>query len=148
MVPESLNEDLYFNLDRATLLMRRHVLDAIGLHHVSPEQWDILRLIDLHEGISQQDLSLLTLKDKGNISRIIARMSKSGWIQKLPKESGRGFKIVLSSEGRRIRNQLPAIVSKQVNKLLQPLPKTERGELLYTLKKLRILLGDEDVLSD
>ena len=29
LVPDALNEDLFFNLDRATLLMRRQVLDVV-----------------------------------------------------------------------------------------------------------------------
>ena len=147
MVPEKLNEDLFFNLDRATLLMRRHVLDVIGFHQVSPEQWEILQLVDNQDGISQRELSQLTLKDKGNVSRILSRMIKNGWIYRSPKENSRGFLIALTTEGRAIKNSLPSLVEKQVNRILGPLPKEEQSELLYTLKKLRILLGDEDVVS-
>ncbi|SME96410.1 MarR family winged helix-turn-helix transcriptional regulator [Pseudobacteriovorax antillogorgiicola] len=147
MVPDTLNEDLFFNLDRATLLMRRHVLDAIGFHQVSPEQWEILQLIDNQSGISQSKLSQLTLKDKGNVSRILTRMLKNGWVHREPHRSGRGFLVCLTNEGRRIKNRLPFLVEQQVKRLLGPLPKEEQSEMLYCLKKLRILLGDEDVVA-
>ena len=147
LVPEMLNEDLFFNLDRATLLMRRHVLDVIAFHKVSPEQWEILQLIDSESGVSQRELTQLTLKDKGNVSRILGRMINNGWVQRVPRNGGRGFQISLTTEGRAMRRQLPDLVDTQVRKLLGPLPKAERSELLYALKKLRILLGDEDVLS-
>ncbi|NRA68431.1 MAG: MarR family transcriptional regulator [Pseudobacteriovorax sp.] len=147
MVPENLNEDLFYNLDRATLLMRRHVIDVIGFHQVSPEQWEILQLIDVPEGITQRHLTSLTLKDKGNLSRILARMEKAEWIRRTQLPTGRGFSIQLTSKGKKIRERLPDMVTKQVERLLEPLPTDERTEILYCLKKLRILLGDDDVVT-
>lgn len=146
LVPDALNEDLFFNLDRATLLMRRQVLDVVTYHQVSPEQWEILQLIDNLEGVRQQTLCNLTLKDKGNVSRILARMLRSGWIHRAPRKNGRGFVVSLTSEGRQIKQRLPDLVGRQINRLLDPLSKDEQTELLYALKKLRILLGDSDVV--
>ncbi len=145
VVPDALNEDLFFNLDRATLLMRRLVLDVIGYHQVSPEQWEVLQLIDQQHGISQRDLSELTLKDKGNISRILTRMIRNGWLRRTPHATGRGFIISLTSKGRQIRSQLPDLVERKVSRILGPLPREERSEMICCLKKLRVLLGDDDV---
>ena len=144
MIPESLNDNLFFNLDRASLLMRRRLLDSLGTHQVSPEQWEILQFIDNQEGTPQNKLTDLTMKDKGNISRTIARMVRNGWICRQLVKS-RGVQLRLTSEGRQIKNSLPSLMSHQVRRILAPLEKEERGELIYTLKKLRILLGDDAI---
>ncbi|MFW7381095.1 MAG: MarR family winged helix-turn-helix transcriptional regulator [Oligoflexus sp.] len=146
MVPETLNEDLFFNLDRANLLMRRHLLDVFGGHQISPEQWEIFQFVDNQDGVSQAKLTNMTMKDKGNISRILARMIRNGWLCRVP-EKPRGFVIRLTAKGREIKNYLPNLMERQVSRILEPLGKDERSELLYCLKKLRILLGDDDVVS-
>jgi DNA-binding MarR family transcriptional regulator len=125
--------------------MRRHLLDIFGNHEISPEQWEIFQFVDNQQGISQAKLTNLTLKDKGNISRIVSRMIRNGWLCRLP-EKPRGFVIRLTPKGREIKNFLPNLMERQVGRILKPLGKDERSELLYCLKKLRILLGDDDVV--
>lgn len=148
MIPENLNDDLYFNLDRAALLMRRQVLDVLGDYEVSPEQWEILQFLEDDIGISQSRLTALTLKDKGNVSRIISRMVRDGWVEKkLDTQDHRSVALFLTPKGVVIRDRLPPLLNRQTDQLLIPLEKEERGELVYCLKKLRILLGDNNVVD-
>lgn len=144
LIPEALNEDLYFNLDRANLLMRRRILDILGIHHVSPEQWEIFQFINNQDGISQSKLSDLTMKDKGNISRTIARMVRNGWLCRVA-EKPRGVTLKLTEQGRQVKSSLPNVMSGHISRLLEPLPREERTEMLYCLKKLRVLLGDDGI---
>lgn len=149
MIPEILNEDLYFNLDRATLLMRRQVLDVLGDFEVSPEQWEILQFLEDDIGMSQSQLTVLTLKDKGNVSRIIGRMVRDGWVKReADTKDSRSVSLFLTEKGVKVRDRLPALLRQQTSQLLLPLGKEERSEMLYCLKKLRILLGDNNVVGD
>jgi DNA-binding MarR family transcriptional regulator len=146
LIPEALNDDLYFNLDRSCLMLRRYILDALAPHNVSPEQWEVLQYVDNHEGISQAKLTSISLKDKGNISRIVARMIRYGWVRRNP-EKPRGLVIRLTSQGRIIKDGLPGVIESHTKKIFKHLSKDEQQELVHNLKKLRILLGDDDVLS-
>ena len=78
----NINENLYFSLDRAALLLRRNVYDVLSEHDLSPEQWEIFQYIELHGGVTQRDLTERTMRNKGNLSRTLARMEKQGWILK------------------------------------------------------------------
>lgn len=146
MIPDSLNDDLYFNLDRVLLLMRRNILDALCAQQVSPEQWEILQYIDNHEGISQVKLTSLSLKDKGNISRIISRMIKHGWLHRSP-EKPKGFVIRLTTLGRQVKDSLPQMRNRHLMRILRHLSKHEHTDLIYNLKKLRIMLGDDAAVA-
>ncbi len=124
--------------------MRRRILDILGIHHVSPEQWEIFQLINHQDGISQSKLSDLTMKDKGNISRTIARMVRKGWLCRVA-EKPRGVTLRLTDQGRQVKGSLPKLLSRHIGRLLEPLPREEQTEMLYCLKKLRILLGDDGI---
>ena len=148
MIPEALNDDLYFNLDRASLLMRRQVLEVLGEYEVSPEQWEILQYLEEQSGINQSRLTLVTLKDKGNVSRIIARMVRDGWVERRTGQSdNRSVALFLTNKGVKIRERLPALLRKRTESLLMPFATEERAELLGSLKKLRVLLGDKSVME-
>jgi DNA-binding MarR family transcriptional regulator len=148
MIPGSLNNDLYFNLDRASLLMRRQVLEVLNEYEVSPEQWEILQYLDEQNGISQSKLTRVTLKDKGNVSRIVARMVRDGWVERRSSSvDSRTVLLFLTPKGAKIRDRVPAQLHRQTDTLLIPLDNNERGELLQTLKKLRVLLGDNNVVD-
>lgn len=146
MIPDSLNDDLYFNLDRVLLLMRRNILDALCAQQVSPEQWEILQYIDNHKGISQVRLTNLSLKDKGNISRIICRMIKHGWVHRSP-DKPKGFTIRLTTLGRQVKDSLPQVRSQHLMRTLRHLSKNEQTDLIYNLKKLRIMMGDDAAVT-
>jgi DNA-binding MarR family transcriptional regulator len=146
LIPDSLNDDLYFNLDRVLLLMRRNILDALYAQQVSPEQWEILQYIDNHEGISQAKLTNLSLKDKGNISRIISRMIRHGWIHRST-EKPKGFIIRLTTLGRQVKDSLPQMRNQHLTRTLRHLSKNEQTDLIYNLKKLRIMMGDDAAVT-
>ena len=88
-----------------------------------------------------------TLKDKGNVSRIIHRMVRDGWVELRQSKNGRAVELFLTKRGRKIRSQLPPLVRQEIGALLKPLSESEQADIFYALKKLRILLGDEDVVS-
>ena len=148
MIPEALNDDLYFNLDRASLLMRRQVLEVLGEYEVSPEQWEILQYLEEQNGINQSRLTLVTLKDKGNVSRIIARMVRDGWVERRTGQSdNRSVALYLTNKGTKIRDRLPTLLRKRTESILMPFAAEERSELLSALKKLRLVLGDKSVME-
>ncbi|MBF0443489.1 MAG: MarR family transcriptional regulator [Oligoflexales bacterium] len=148
MIPETLNDDLYFNLDRASLLMRRQLLNVLGEFNVSPEQWEILLFLESDIGISQSQLTAYTLKDKGNVSRIISRMVRDGWVERRSSDKdNRCVLLFLTQKGAKMRDDLIPMLAKQRNQMLVPLGSDEKGEMLFCLKKLRILLGDNSVVD-
>ena len=148
VIPEALNDDLYFNLDRASLLMRRQVLEVLGEYEVSPEQWEILQYLEEQNGINQSRLTLVTLKDKGNVSRIIARMVRDGWVERRTGQSdNRSVALYLTNKGTKIRDRLPTLLRKRTESILMPFAAEERSELLSALKKLRLVLGDKSVME-
>ena len=146
-VPAALKEDLWFNRDRAALLLRREILDVMEEFRVSPEQWEILSVIGGQEEIHQAALGSLTLRDKGNVSRMVSRLERDKWLHRRAGASGGGrIQLHLTKRGKEVSRALPARIQERVEELLQPLSADERVELLHCIKKLRILLGDKDVI--
>jgi DNA-binding MarR family transcriptional regulator len=91
---------IYQRIDHATAdLMRRWDL--------SVAQFDVLNMLGLHEGITQQELADRLLVTKGNISQLIARMERRGLIRRC--QEGRAMRLHLTEAGRHLRaTVLPA----------------------------------------
>lgn len=148
MIPDILNDDLYFNLDRASLLMRRQLLHILNTYQLSPEQWEILLFLEDDIGFTQTQLTMFTLKDKGNVSRIISRMIRDQWVQRRSSEKDpRGLLLYLTPKGAHVRDDIIPRLNQQRSEIFLPLETTEKNEMLHSLKKLRILLGDESVVD-
>ena len=140
----NVNENLYFNLDRAALLLRRYVYDVLSEHDLSPEQWEIFQYIDLHAGVTQRELTDRTMRNKGNLSRTLARMEKQGWILKsIHSENKRGYKITLTASGKLLKKHMPELIEKQMLKVLAGLDKGDKSSLIEVLGSLRSVLGDD-----
>lgn len=138
------NENLYFSLDRAALLLRRYVYDVLSEHELSPEQWEIFQYIDFHGGVTQRELTDKTMRNKGNLSRTLARMEKQGWISKVAHpENKRGFIICLTGQGKLMKKHIPQIIEKQMLKVLGSFDKKEKSDLISVLGSLRSVLGDD-----
>ncbi len=85
---------IYQRIDHATAdLMRRWDL--------SVAQFDVLNMLGLHEGITQQELADRLLVTKGNISQLIARMERRGLIRRC--QEGRAMRLHLTEAGGHLR---------------------------------------------
>jgi len=130
-------EDLYFNLSHATVLLKRRVLEAFSEYGVSPEWWDILQHMDGRSGTTQRELIKLTLKDKANISRILARMMRDGWVERRMWDNRSGA-YFLSTKGANVCERLPGVLRNLTNDCLASFKPEERNELLSALKRLQV----------
>ena len=125
------NTNLYYNMERVMFLFRRPLIKIAKDHFVTLEQWYLLLFLDDFNGTSQLELGNQTSKDKGNISRMLSRLVEYGLIKR-EKGDDRKSLIYLTKEGLKLKNKLTPILDENALK----------DDILYHLKKLRSILGD------
>ena len=138
-----LNNNLGYNLYRAYLLFHRELIRALKGYGVTPEQWQVLIILWNHGSVTPTQISRVTLQDLPTISRMLVRMERNGWINRLQnEEDGRSFHVVLTEKGRKSKNEMIIQLDNHFANFLKTVPKAVHDEIRNELQKLRSLLGD------
>jgi DNA-binding MarR family transcriptional regulator len=105
--------ELAVDLGRAVAEMRNHInyllQEKITLHapHISFEMVEILACLWKADGVNQQQLAALTVKDKSSITHLVAKLERELLVSRVGDERDRRNKLVyLTPAGRQLRKKL------------------------------------------
>ena len=141
-VPQALDEALGFNLYQVALLFRRDLMRALARHGLTPEQWQILvALEERGEGLRQNEVAALTMKDKHSVSRIVARMEAAGWVKRSSDPvDGRAVMVQPTPKSRKALKPMLRSLDAHFRRVNGTLSLAERHQLLGLLRRLRVEL--------
>ncbi|MEL6347682.1 MAG: MarR family transcriptional regulator [Myxococcota bacterium] len=147
-IPASLDGALGFNITRVALLFRRELIEALRGYHLTPEQWQILvAIIETEQIVHQSTLSDLTLKDTPNISRILKRMERDGWIERaVDVDDARSKRVIATSYAREAYPDIRATLEAHFDARLRPVAE-ETEQLMRLLHRLRGCFEADPLLS-
>lgn len=120
---------IYHKLDRASA---QH-LRSFGL---SVAQFDVIAQIGANEGLSQQELAQALLVTKGNVCQLLDRLERQGLIERRPAGIGRGNRLYLTEEGRRLYDAAVPAQEAMIASCLAGLTRDEQQTLVRLLGKL------------
>ena len=109
-IPPILDDAMPFNVYRLALLFRRELMDALSEYKLTPEQWQVMRVLwEVKEPLNQNDIAHITLRDRHTTSRIVARLERDGWIKKSadPKDA-RASLITPTKEAEKVKEEVPS----------------------------------------
>lgn len=114
--------ELYsFITGKATVAISRRLLKNFreaGIE-VTIEQWSILYQLWKQDGISQQQLSDATFRDKPSITRLVDNMEKNNLVKRVGDKSDRRIKLVrLTKDGKKLEEESMAVANKTLNEAL------------------------------
>jgi len=143
-IPPILDDAMPFNVYRLALLFRRELMDALSEYKLTPEQWQVMRVLwETSEPLNQNDISHITLRDRHTTSRIVARLERDGWVtKKKDPNDARASLIVPTVEAEKLKEEVPAKLIGRFKPIFKLLEKEEGEQFLKTLKKLRRFLEE------
>lgn len=144
-IPSELNDTLGFTLYRVALLFRKELMHALAEYQMTPEQWQVMRALwSTPNRLNQNDIAHLTLKDKHNVSRMLARLERDGWIIRQPDPAdARASLIAPTEQAAHLRQTIPDQLNAHFAPILGALSEDEVRHLLTLLHTLRARLGDD-----
>ncbi len=138
-----LNNNLGYNLYRTYLLFHRELIRALKGYEVTPEQWQVLIILWNHGSVTPTEISKVTLQDLPSISRMLVRMERNGWIEKVDnEEDGRSFHVKLTSKGEGSQQEMMQVLEKHFSDFLSDVSAETNYHIKQELLKLRTILGD------
>lgn len=143
-IPPLLEGSLGFNVYRCALLFRRELVRALARYRMTPEQWQVLAVLDeAGSTVSQSEIVRLVMKDKPTVTRILQRMERDGWIsRRTAVEDARVTRIEMTPAGAKLCARIPVLLTRRVAPIYQQLGAESYGRLMADLKRLRRLMGD------
>lgn len=119
----SLDKSLGYKLARASRLLTNRLNQTFREHGfpITVEQWAIMIQLWENDGLTQNDLALLTDKDQPSVSRLIDNMIKRNLVRRVPHPTDRRTNLIyLSPFGSEIQRELISLV-------LQALAEASKG---------------------
>ena len=130
-------------IHRKTQIYLQRELEPYGLGH---GQVRILRYLDRHPGVRQQDISEHFKLDKGSTSNLITSLVKKGFIRKeRAMEDHRAYNLIVTEKTIELRPKLKEIFNKWSDNLMHGF--SEEEQELFIVKMERMIINAEEEIK-
>ncbi|MBI3092394.1 MAG: MarR family transcriptional regulator [Candidatus Tectomicrobia bacterium] len=103
--------DTGFLIHRASRLLQVELQKVLEPYDLTREQWPVLAMLWDEEGVSQNKIGGYLCKDQPTVTRIIDRLEKKRLVKRVTNtRDRRAYRIVLTEEGRELKEVLPKLV--------------------------------------
>lgn len=128
--------------------MRQVSLHFLAPHGLTPQQFQVLAVLETNSGICHKDLAGTIGMDKPTTSRLLQTLQRKGWILIQPDPAHRRrLRIGLSPEGARVIGQLDAFRQSFRAGMEEGMAPSERQQLRDLLRKLMLNLDRLEQVS-
>jgi MarR family transcriptional regulator, organic hydroperoxide resistance regulator len=104
---------------------------------ITPDQFRVLMYLWQQDGKSQQELAVLSCRDRANVTRIIDILEREGVVERQDDENDRRiFKIHLTEFGKTLESQTLECVQKSTEDALQGINPSDLEICIKVLKKI------------
>jgi len=132
------------------LLRRAHQIsaavfeDACRELELTPAQFGVLTVLQAHPGLGQSTLSRALGFDKVTVLRVLRGLETRGLLARAPATGNkRNMSVALTPRGAAVLAQAQKPAEKAYKRLLAPLDKTQRAQLVELLQRLTGELEDD-----
>lgn len=133
----SLQNSLGFLIYFADLKMRNLLQRRIKSFGLGTEQWAILNQLCEQDGINQKELAEKTYKDQTSLTRILDKLAKKGYVERVASpEDRRAFLVNITEKGRELRDELIPLDQAALEEAEKVLTEKEVKMLKDLLRKL------------
>lgn len=105
---------------------------------LTKEQMIVLKKLHDQDGLNQNKLAFLTLKDKSSLTRLLSKMeTKKYIIRKQGKDDKRVKNVFLTEIGKKVYAKAKPIIKKTISKMETDISLEEKQQIINTLKKIQ-----------
>ena len=131
---QDITQNVYQVLKKAFLLFDDYDRRFFTNYNLSPRQFWALQHLDEHQGLSMVDLSRALLTDKSNVTAIVDRLEQASLARRTSASHDRRiFLIVLTPEGRRVRDFVAKEHEARISELISMVNSSHLETLLNSL---------------
>ena len=142
---ENFENNIGFLLHDVTRLMKRLFDKRMSTLDLTRSQWWVLNFLYFNEGINQSDFAVLLDIEKAPLSRLLYRMEKKGWIERLNDKNDKRVKnLFLSNKIKPLIIDMRDMANLTRQQALSGLSEKEQITLRENLKKIKQTLSNQE----
>lgn len=104
---------------------------------ITYEQWSILVHLFNHDGLSQQELSLMAVKDKASITRLVNALEKKNVVLRINDQLDKRSRLIyLTNKAKEFKKALIAVVEEMTREAQAGIAPEEMDACKATLNKI------------
>ena len=126
-------------INMTALLLKRELSALLNKNkiNVTTEQWAILNRLKENSELSQKELAKLTFKDNANITRILDKLEKKGFVLRQPDVNDRrAWNVCITNKGQKVRDEIELLAKQTLSKALKDINVDEVREFNIVAKKI------------
>ncbi len=105
---------------------------------LTKEQMIVLKRLHDNDGLSQNELAFLTLRNKSSLTRLLAKMEKKCYIiRKQSKDDKRINEVYLTEFGKDVFKKTKPVMKKMIVTMEQNISDFEKQQIIAILKKIQ-----------
>lgn len=105
---------------------------------LTKEQMVVLKKLHDNDGLNQNELAFLTLRNKSSLTRLLTKMENKNYIlRKQSLEDKRVKNVFLTELGKEIYIKTTPVIKKMITSMELSISKEEKAQIINTLKKIQ-----------
>ncbi len=134
-------------LGKTVKIVEYHLQETFDQHHIdlTKEQMIVLKKLHNKDGLNQNELAFLTLRNKSSLTRLLRKMEKKKYIsRKQSKVDKRINNVYLTDLGREIFKKTRPVIQKIIDVMEQHITEKEKQQIIHTLKKIQFNFNSKE----
>lgn len=126
-------------INMTALLLKRELSALLSKNriNVTTEQWAILNRLKENSELSQKELAKLTFKDNANITRILDKLEKKGFVVRQSDiNDRRAWNVSITTKGLKVRDDIELLAKQTLTKALKDINVDEVREFNNIASKI------------
>ncbi len=127
-------------LGKTVKIIEYYLQEALDEHGIdlTKEQMIVLKKLHEQDGLNQNELAFLTLRNKSSLTRLLHKMENKKYItREQSQEDKRINNVFLTDLGRSIFKKSGPIINKIIQTMEQNISNTEKQQIIDILKKIQ-----------
>jgi len=133
-------------LGKTVKILEYYLQERFNYHKLdlTKEQMIVLKRLHDKDGLSQNELAFLTLRNKSSLTRLLSKMEKKNYIlRKQFKEDKRINHVYLTEYGMETFKKTKPAIKEMIEIMEQNISDSEKQQMIKTLKKIQHNLDSE-----
>ena len=128
-------------LGRTVKIIEYYLQEAFNKQEIdlTKEQMIVLKKLSDQNGLNQNELAFLTLRNKSSLTRLLSKMESKKYItREQSKEDKRVNNVYLTNLGKETFTKTKPVIRKTINTMEQNITKAEKDQIIKLLKIIQL----------
>ncbi len=105
---------------------------------LTKEQMVVLKKLDAHDGLNQNELAYLTYRDKSSLARLLTKMESKEYIIRRQNDADKRVnQVFLTPEGKRVYDRTRPVIKELIDKMERNISAKEKDQMIVLLQKVQ-----------